>query len=80
MPPLIRAILEECLKKDRRDRIGDVDVLPEGRFNLTQFDPEPPQFDLPIDSTHKLQPAVAAPANPIARSIKTLPGGGTKRI
>jgi serine/threonine-protein kinase len=24
MPPLVRAMLEDCLKKDRRDRIGDV--------------------------------------------------------
>jgi len=33
--------------------LGDVGATDDGRFDLSEFNPEPAEFDLPIGSSHK---------------------------
>jgi hypothetical protein len=56
----------------QRHALGDIRVSPQRSLDLTRFDPEPADLDLPINATQELQLAIIPPANPVAGAVKAL--------
>jgi hypothetical protein len=51
------------------DRLGDVGVPGENRFDLTQFDAEPAELHLVIEPAQELEVPVGPPADEVPRPI-----------
>ena len=75
-----QALLARLILARHRHGLLDPNALEQLRFDLPELDPKPPQLDLPIVATQKLDVPIGAPAPEIPRAVQARARYGAEGI